>query len=618
MPDTKPATQADLFDGRVIPSNLAVTAMRDSGYKNTAYAIAELIDNAQQAGADKIEVLCLQKKETIRERAVSRLTRIAVLDNGAGMDTNTLRKALQFGNGSRLQDRTGIGRFGMGLPNASISQASRVEVWTWQNGPDNAIYTFLSVPEMESGTMDMVPVPVHKPLPKEWRTLSQSIGNSGTIVVWSDLDFNRLTWKKGKSTLENTGRLAGRIYRKFLAAKTITIRLFCADEDEGILLNKNADLDDPMYLTPSSIAPKPFDSEPMFEFLWEDTEEIEYGGSSYEVSVRYSVAGSRTIELAEGKNRGDMPYGRHAAGNVGVSVLRAGRELMLDTGWCIGYDTRERWWGCEVEFPPHLDEVFGVTNNKQHAVHFAELASIDWQQLAEEGEAFQDVVDRLKEEGDPRGWLLTLSNSLRRNLSQIRDQIKEQGAKTRSSRKSRHGGVTDTATEIANSGWKDREEEVRTEDTNDVPNDSDLTELENDLQTENNYSAEDAAELVKLIKDRNLKVIFVEARFQDPYSLFDVQRKAGGITEVIFNQRHPAFDSIFGTINTVDEDMDNLSSTDLLERLTKAINASKIIFAAWARYEREANVERAKALEKVRFDWGKLSAHFLEPDSDEL
>ena len=47
-----------------------------------------------------------------------------------------------------------------------------------------------------------------------------------------------------------------------------------------------------------------------------------------------------------------------------------GRELILDAGWCIGYDPRERWWGAEIEFPPSLDEVFGVPNNKQAATHF--------------------------------------------------------------------------------------------------------------------------------------------------------------------------------------------------------------------------------------------------------
>ena len=78
-----------------------------------------------------IEVLCLERRAVVNERERSRLHEIAVLDNGSGMDATTLRMALQFGNGTRLDDRSGIGRFGMGLPNASISQAARVDIWTW-------------------------------------------------------------------------------------------------------------------------------------------------------------------------------------------------------------------------------------------------------------------------------------------------------------------------------------------------------------------------------------------------------------------------------------------------------------------------------------------------------
>ena len=100
---------------------------------------------------------------------------------------------------------------------------------------------------------------------------------------------------------------------------------------------------------------------------------------------------------------------------------------MLDQGWCIGYDPRERWWGAEVEFPPALDEVFGVTNNKQAATHFAELATMDWEQLREEDEEFRDVVERLKDEGDPRGYLLPLQDSIKRNLNQLRELIAAQG-----------------------------------------------------------------------------------------------------------------------------------------------------------------------------------------------
>ena len=90
--------------------------------------------------------------------------------------------------------------------------------------------------------------------------------------------------------------------------------------------------------------------------------------------------------------------------------------------------------------------------------------------------------------------------------------------------------------------------------------------------------------------------------------------KGGNLTEIIFNRRHPAFSDIFGTINTIDEDVDELGEQEVLERLRRAINATKIIFAAWGRYEREAGVDRSRALQKVRNDWGQIAAGFLDPE----
>ena len=112
-----------------VPTALAVNAMRDNGYKNAAYAIAELIDNSIQAGAKSVELLCIESEEQLVQRRRRRIRQIGVLDNGVGMDAEVLRQAIQFGNGTRLNDRSGIGRFGMGLPSASISQCRRLEVW---------------------------------------------------------------------------------------------------------------------------------------------------------------------------------------------------------------------------------------------------------------------------------------------------------------------------------------------------------------------------------------------------------------------------------------------------------------------------------------------------------
>ncbi len=605
--------EPDLFDPQIIPSRLAITAMRDSGYKNTAYAIAELIDNAQQAGATMIEVLCFQKQELIRQRTRSRVSEIAVVDNGHGMDARTLRAALQFGNGTRLNDRSGIGRFGMGLPNASISQARRVDVWTWQNGPDNAIHSFLDVDDIESGSMVMVPEPEHEALDRKWREISQDIGKTGTLVVWSEVDLDRLTWKSAKSTLANTGRLVGRIYRYFIAREQLSIRLY-ADEEGAVVNDTMAVVEDPLYLIPSPTLPAPFNSRPMFQLVDESFEEIEFNEETHKVRVKYSVATKDTVDQAGGVDRGRTPYGMHARTNIGVSVLRAGRELMLDPGWCIGYDPRERWWGAEVEFPPALDELFGVTNNKQAATHFAELASVDWRELAKGGESFRDVVSRLKDDGDPRGWLLGLADSIRRNLEELRDTIKGQGAGSRSTRRARHDDPDDV-TNTANKAWKDRSKDRPIEGDDRPSTHKELEEIKTDLTENKEYSENDAEDIVSLIKEADLRVIFLEAEFPNRTQLFSVEIK-GNVTELTFNRQHAAFDAIFGTINTVDEDVNALTREELLERLMRAVSAIKIVFAAWARYERESGVDRARALQRVRDEWGQIASQFLELDDD--
>src|SRR5690606_19937273 len=107
----------------IVPTHLVIKAMRDNGYKNAAYAIAELMDSSIQAGAKTVQLLCADREAQVEQRTRKRLYQVAVLDDGCGMDAETLQIALQFGNGTHLdpEQQTGMGRFGMGLPSASIS-----------------------------------------------------------------------------------------------------------------------------------------------------------------------------------------------------------------------------------------------------------------------------------------------------------------------------------------------------------------------------------------------------------------------------------------------------------------------------------------------------------------
>ena len=122
-----------------------IQAIRDAGYKSVASAIAELVDNAFEAGASKV---CISIGGA-DESGDSDL-RVVIADNGVGMKPRTLGQSLQFGWSSRFNRRDSFGRYGMGLPNASLSHARRVEVWSSTDG-NSAHRAHLDVDEVVAG-----------------------------------------------------------------------------------------------------------------------------------------------------------------------------------------------------------------------------------------------------------------------------------------------------------------------------------------------------------------------------------------------------------------------------------------------------------------------------------
>src|SRR5713226_3605582 len=138
-----PAQDPKNQDCSIIALDKFIQATRDSGYKGTASAISEIVDNSIQAGATHIELSVTATTSSDEERAIE----VSVLDNGCGMDPFTLRQALRFGGSTRFGDRSGLGRYGMGLPNSSLSQARRVTVYTWQSSGE--VYSsYLDVDEI--------------------------------------------------------------------------------------------------------------------------------------------------------------------------------------------------------------------------------------------------------------------------------------------------------------------------------------------------------------------------------------------------------------------------------------------------------------------------------------
>ena len=91
---------------------------RAIGYTTPA-AVADLIDNSISAGASEISIQYVSGENGY----------IAILDNGEGMSAEDLRLAMKYGSGDPWQERSesDLGRFGLGLKTASLSQCLRLD-----------------------------------------------------------------------------------------------------------------------------------------------------------------------------------------------------------------------------------------------------------------------------------------------------------------------------------------------------------------------------------------------------------------------------------------------------------------------------------------------------------
>lgn len=335
-----------------------IQATRDSGYKGTPSAVAELVDNSLQAGATSITVSI-----TVDEQNDERPIVLTVVDNGSGMDPQTLRTALRFGGSTRFNNREGLGRYGMGLPNSSLSQAQRVTVHTWTSKHGRALTSYLDLAEIAAGELTEVPTP-------NWVKRPDFVNgyDSGTAVTWSRCD--RLDNKRISTLTRKLLGALGRQFRHFLwSGVSIKVNGDTVQPIDPLFLHPNA-----MYNGATQLAE---------ELIYEVAANPDDPNVTGIVTVRFSelpVAEWSPLSNSEKRARG-------IATGAGVSVVRAGREV--DYGWFfLGGKRRENyddWWRCEIGFDPVLDEAFGITHTKQQVrprPHLVEALSADMEATA--------------------------------------------------------------------------------------------------------------------------------------------------------------------------------------------------------------------------------------------
>ena len=150
---------------------------RAIGYSLEA-AVADIIDNSIAAGAMNVDLFFFPIDGAY----------IAVLDDGVGMNTDELNSAMQYGskNPNAERDANDLGRFGLGLKTASLSQCRCLSVVTKQGERiEGRRWDLDHVARAESWSLLVLDETEIDEIPQInfLRELEH-----GTLVVWQNLD----------------------------------------------------------------------------------------------------------------------------------------------------------------------------------------------------------------------------------------------------------------------------------------------------------------------------------------------------------------------------------------------------------------------------------------------
>lgn len=366
-----------------------IRSERESDFdSNSAYG--EVIDNSIQAEAKNIKI---QFKTNIIKRSEI-LESISFGDDGVGMPPEILENCLTQGFSSRYNDRSGIGRFGVGMTKAFMNQCLVCEVYSKEKNKD-WYYTEVNI-SPENKNKNEIPPAIKKDPSDELIKLTGK--NSGTIVIWKEHDK---VDGKPSELIHNFKVWVGRTFRKFIF-KGVKIHV-----DNDVVKSI-----DPTFLnvkTSKFPNDKPGEIIDTVKIPWPvDAEKRKSQDDMEDIIVNITLAPE---ELREG--RGDNARNPNAAKFLkiqsdrnmndewnGVSIMRNDREVFFGyphpwTGNLNLNQPRGRWVGFEINFTANHDKSFVVKNIKTGAKPIRELKRAI---TAAAGHLFKNGCDKVTEQ----------------------------------------------------------------------------------------------------------------------------------------------------------------------------------------------------------------------------
>ena len=384
----------------IVFADAFLRGMRDLGYKNPAWALAEEIDNSFQAEANTVAIrfgYAPSSKSRVKP------DQIAIIDNGNGMIPEMISYAVRWGGTDREGDRRGLGRYGYGLPSSAVSMAKRYTVYSKTAGGQWHAVT-VDIEELAAAANDikktealltakMVVLP-------EWivqggkdqDTLDVSALNSGTVIVLEDLDrLRKLSgWIKADSFRTKLLQHFGVIYRYWFPERRITVDGVETQVVDPLFLMEHGRFFDETAVRAERVETRSF-------------EVTTSRGTTGKVSIRASVLppNFQLVDPAQYGKRGAKTNKRFEIMRDYNGLLICREHRQIDTvapRWTKfqNYDANIK---IEIDFEPELDEFFGITTAKQQIVIDDEM----WEKLQHSGKgggALKDLVRDLRERFD--------------------------------------------------------------------------------------------------------------------------------------------------------------------------------------------------------------------------
>jgi hypothetical protein len=370
-----------------------VRGIRKVGYRHTGTALDELLDNALEAGASEAHVVFGYEGRASDKKP----TQIAVIDNAVGIIPEMLRVAVLWGGTDRENSRTGLGRFGYGLPSSCMSQGKRFEVYSKTLGGSWNMAA-IDLDEIERGDLTskdgdiVVPPAKAATLPafvQEYiaKTMPGGKLERGTVVVIDKLD--NLTWVTANALQDNLLKHFGVTYHQLRADFDIHVN--------GV----RCEPIDPLFLTPGfrwydldAYRAKAFDPMPI-EVKDRDTKEVL---GRIRIRFSYMPLGFASIDKnkeAIGKNQ-NLRFWVLKEYN-GFIISRMGRVVdVIRSSPLTTFVNYDRYIKIEIDFDATLDEEFNVPTNKQRV----DISERIWHILEEAGilKALEQLRAKRKED----------------------------------------------------------------------------------------------------------------------------------------------------------------------------------------------------------------------------